>query len=155
MSHFPCKDATPQLPRPQRLHFAPLCPPHPTPTSTTLYSAADRPAASTSPGSLLEIRNLASQGSRGVRIFSLAEPQVIHVQSQSESRSEEPKEVCCQETETPLSQTELSVTAEMRIHPALSLLSQVQLQGQCLGLRHSRQSFSQTPVKSGTSSFLH
>ena len=38
MSHFPCKDAILQLPRPQHLHFAPLCPPHPTPASTALYT---------------------------------------------------------------------------------------------------------------------
>lgn len=37
---------------------------------------------------------------------------------QSESHSEEPKEARCRETETPLSQTALSVTAEMRIRPS-------------------------------------
>ena len=30
LSHFPGKDATPQFLWPQHLHFAPLCPPHPT-----------------------------------------------------------------------------------------------------------------------------
>lgn len=39
---------------------------------------------------------------------------------QSESHSEEPKEVRCRETETPLSQTALSVTAEIGSAPAPS-----------------------------------